>query len=279
MGTSAAIPGETRFFGSTFDYNGVYGLNLGGGGAFSLHGVTATANTSEGLYANAVKLGSFELNVEANGGSSGNQVTLTTLKGFSINSLNMTVISSGTGKGVNVVNCQNGKIVTYSTNSSTAGAGYKDFVFDNNSNRISIEDYYTDDGTSRYTLGTGGGHEVKRGAQYLTSQGKSVDVESISSGDFTPDATAYNVFELTYTAAITANIAAPTISTAYDDGKEITIMVYNNSGGVIAISFGGAYLTDGTWASPADGKRKIAKFSYNSAANKWLQIGTFSGDI
>jgi hypothetical protein len=94
----------------------------------------------------------------------------------------------------------------------------------------------------------------------------------------TPDAEAGSWQTVTVTDGVAFTVNAPSNPPGAAQTAELTIEVYNNSGGAIgAITWNAAYLfAAGAWANPANGKRRFARFEYNGAA--WVCTSVAAGD-
>jgi hypothetical protein len=277
---SAGIPGETRFFGGSYDNNDV-GIDLAGGGAWSLHGTTCSFNTHEGIKANGVYFRGYELQIEANGTSSGNSATFTSCSAAIIVGAQCGPIAGCTGIGLAFVSCVACKIESYIGNGSAAGIGYVDFSFATSS-RCTAENYVSADSVDRFALGSGGGHLVHRGSSWQTSQNVAQQVISSSTtGTDTFDATKYDSFMSTRTASgITRNIAFPNpFSDAYNAGQRVAIHIYNNSAGATTTSWDGLFHLAGAWVDPAAGKTRAIWFEYNGTRGGYWELGRSAADI
>lgn len=94
-------------------------------------------------------------------------------------------------------------------------------------------------------------------------------------GPFTPSTANGPFQELRMTTAGAVTVNQPTGAAA---GRELLLVVFNDSGGAITVTFNAAYLTTG-YTDPANGKRRSARFAYNPTAGVWIQIGDWSGDL
>ncbi len=77
----------------------------------------------------------------------------------------------------------------------------------------------------------------------------------------------------TISAITTMTIGAPTNPLK---GTRVSLMIYNNSGGVLTTTFDAAFVTS-VPGNPANGKFKTAMFQYDGA--HWIQQGAWSGDM
>ena len=273
---TGGIPGETRFFGGTFNSNGTRGIRLQGGGTFSLHGVTCTTNTNEGLYVDGVSFYAFDLQLEANTQSSlaGDQAMISTHAPV-ILGCTITVAASSTGKGLNFVGAFSPQVYGLKTNSTagSVGAAYKDVYVDDACRTATLCGYLSADFLPRIYLGSLGGHNVHNGQQWFTGQSRGQD----SAAATAPDARSCDSFQFAATGA-TLNIGNPLRNSSYHEGQRIAITVYNNSGGALTLTWGTDYLM-AAFAAPANGKRKSILFEWQGGISKWVQIGSASPDL
>ena len=274
---SGGLPGEVRVFGSTFDDNDI-GLDLSGGGNFSLHGVTASYNTNDGIKATGVGLRAYEFQLEVNG----NPATLANLQAPVLSGVVVGVKPGATGIGLSFMGTRGAIVTSFTTNSSVAGAGYRDFAFDDSTSGSEVTGYMPDDGTDRFSLGSLGGHVVRRGATWQTSQqhGQQV-VSSAVSGTDAFDATRYDSFLSTRTApGITRTIRWPTpFNNAYHNGQRVTIEVYNASTGATATVWNSVFHLAGAWVDPSAGKTRTITFEWNNVRGGFFELSRSAADI
>lgn len=273
------LPGETRFYGGTFNSAGNRGIHLEGGGAFSLHGVTCTTNGNEGLYVYGVNISAFELQMEANSQNSlaGDQATIATVMAV-IHGCSLGVRAGATGKGLKFVGSFAPQVHGLVTNSAVSGAGYYDIYFDDACRVGTVTSYVSSDSVNRIYLGALGGHVVHSGQQWFTGQSRGQIAYAVTNTTTTaPDARKADSFQFNTTSA-TLNIGSPSRNLGYHEGQQITITVYNNSGGALTVNWGADYQMT-AFAPPANNKRKTILFEWQGAILKWLQAGAASGDL
>lgn len=92
---------------------------------------------------------------------------------------------------------------------------------------------------------------------------------SISSGTYTPDGKIGTHF---ITASGSFTLGAPT---GAEDGREITIIIRNTSGGAITVTFNAVYAKNG-YTDPGNGLRTSAKFQFLTTPNSWVQVNAWS---
>lgn len=99
-------------------------------------------------------------------------------------------------------------------------------------------------------------------------------VDLVDGATVTTDASAGDYF------ALQAAGAARTLSnpTNPSQGQRITYQIWNNSGGVLTITWDGAFKFAG-WVDPANGKVRTITFVYYSSFGQWIQDGTVSPDL
>lgn len=90
---------------------------------------------------------------------------------------------------------------------------------------------------------------------------------------YTPNPSVYSLHRLAITATGTTTIAAPTPLAANRSGVSQTFVVYNNSGGVVALSWNAAYLKRENLRDPLDGERCLYDFRRHSS-DGWLLVAT-----
>jgi len=91
----------------------------------------------------------------------------------------------------------------------------------------------------------------------------------------TINASAGNFAKITVTNGTAFTLAAPTNVVA---GQWLTLDIVNSSGGAMgAITWNAVWLKDGSYANPANGKRRTGQFYYDGS--NWIQVGTWSGDL
>lgn len=279
---AGGLPGETRLYGCTFSENDI-GIDLGGGGGFSLHGVSASYNVNEGLKATSVLLRVYELVLEVNGTASGNQATITTCNVTILNGLIVNVKSGSTGNGFSFVGCFAAIITGYVANSSVGGAGYNDFRFDDATSRCIVESYIPDDGTDRYSLGAFGGHAIRRGNSWQTGQSHAQQVFTPTQfADVTIDAVHYDSALIRVTVAAGFNtIKAPTMygTTTYHQGQRLTLHAWNDTAGACTMGFEALFHLAGAFTNPAAGKTRTITFEWDATRQIWVEMSRAAADI
>lgn len=278
--SGSGLPGETRSYGCTFNVNAV-GVQISGGGQFSFYGLTATQNTNQGLAATGVGLSIVDANIEINGAAYSEQITLTSLTGATIIGLNMTVNPASTAIGVNMVSCLWVHIIRFSSNFSTAGAGYRDFVFADTSSRCVVDEYSPDDFIGNFTIGVGGGHIVRQGGAWLSAQTHAQQsATSTTTETVTFNATRYDSFLSTITVASqTVTIGNPTMGNAHHNGQRITVHTYNNTAGTASWLWGAQWHLAGAWVNPAAGKTRTITFEWDATRAGFYEVGRSAADI
>lgn len=115
--------------------------------------------------------------------------------------------------------------------------------------------------------------EVESEGQWAKSSAKTTTLTT--SGSYTPDTAAgvYHRIAINATGAFAVN--APTGAA---DGRELELDIYNVSGGVATVTLNAAYASAG-FTSPADSKRRTARFRYHATSGAWMLIGAWSPDI
>jgi len=274
------IPGETRFYGCTFNVNN-RGVDISGGGQFSFHGLTATQNTNEGLLATAVGLSGVDFNFELNGGTGllGRQVALDSVTGAILTGIAMQVTPGATGKGIQLINCLWVHIVRFGTNYTAGGSGWVDFFFEDTSNRCIVDGYSPDNFGGAYTLGSGGGHVVRQGGAWLTNQTHSQ--QSLTGGvTHTFDARRADSFlSQTTVESTTVTIDIPTISTNFHHGQRVTVHCFNNTAGTASWSWHSIWHLAGAWVNPAAGKTRTIMFEYDGTRAGFYEVARSAADI
>jgi hypothetical protein len=288
VGNSGGIPGETRFYGCTFDAADDRGIHLEGGGTFGLFGVTSSYNANEGLYVDGVNFAAFDLQLERNdeGASGAGDQALIQAIGPIISRCTMTVIPGATGNGLKLVSTFGAQIHGLVSNSSAAGTGYNDIYVDDACRTATISSYFADDFAERVYLGSHlplvalGGHVHRTGRQWFTGQSHAQIAAPLNSGTpVEPDARKADSFIFAVgsgSAAVT--IANPLRDIGYHDGQRLLITVANDSGGAITVTWGAEYLMS-AYTAPANAKRKTILFEWQGPASKWVQIGAASPDL
>ncbi len=126
---------------------------------------------------------------------------------------------------------------------------------------------YSDAGVGTFIRdGTGGRKERYAFQSFTLANG------ATATPDFT---TAENLRLVVNGAAVT--LAAPS-GVAPDVAVELSIDIFNNTGGGITVTFNGAYHKAG-YTDPAAGKRTTARFLYDPISAYYVQIGAWSPDI
>lgn len=95
-----------------------------------------------------------------------------------------------------------------------------------------------------------------------------------------PNASVASYFELTTGSTVGAarTFAAPTSAPGYQfQTQEITISIFNNTGGAITTTWNANYLLAGAWVDPAAGKRRLVTFLYNGV--NWIEKTRSAADI
>jgi hypothetical protein len=278
----SGIPGETRFYGCSFNAN-LLGIDLSGGGRFSYFGLTCSNNTIYGFKASGVSVVGTDLQLEANGPIDGDQMYLTSLQSSSFTGILITTISNGTGNGIYTDGTSFMlRFHGVNTNSSVTGAGYYDINFSDSTSRCEITGYVSNDFINRIFLGVGGGHVVHNANAWASGQSHSQQTISLASGNATPNAILYDDILVTVTGAATITVTNPTMSSdglSYHAGQILVFEFYNNSGGSIGINFGGFYALAGAITPPANGKRRTIQFHWNANANLWVELSRSAADI
>lgn len=95
------------------------------------------------------------------------------------------------------------------------------------------------------------------------------DNGNVGAATLTPDLTKGHYHRVTCTAA-TITIAAPTGGQGVD-GEVFRILIRNNSGGAVTITWNGAFQQAAT--APASTKYRVLEFIYDTTLSKWVQSG------
>lgn len=265
---TGGLPGELRMFGCHAWTNSGAGLDLAGGGLYSLHGVSVNSNGGAGLLANAVRLSAFDLNFEVNGSSSGDQAVITNCTGPRFYATSMTTKPGSTGTGIRFVGSQSIRLDGLSTDSGAGGAGYMDLHFDDASSRYQIDDYSSNDFVNRIRHSPYGGAVQREGGRWFTGQTRSTSSQSTSvAATITPDARLVDEHRVTVTGAggIILTMANPLTPLAFGSGQRFTYEIFNNSSGAITCNWGGVFLLAGAWVNPAAGKTRRIEFVWNDS--------------
>lgn len=284
-GNNGGIPGETRMYGCTFDFNDI-GIDLAGGGSWSLHGVTATENEHEGIKATAVFLRCFDVQLETNSQAdlAGNKMTITNCFMPQFYGIVCTGWVDETGIGLAFVSCTAPIVSGFYTNTlSNVGAGYRDLSFDTSS-RGTLDGYWPGGSAGeRLELGTLGRHVIRRGGEHLTSRNHPVQtVSSSSTGTDTMDADRYDTLLSRRTAAsITRTIAwpSPWAAAVAHEGQRVTVLVWNDSAGTTTTAWNGVWHLAGSWVDPAAGKVRSITFEFNSTINGYVETSRSVADM
>lgn len=256
---NGGIPGETRMFGCTFDDCDV-GIDISGGGKWSLHGITASYNTAHGLKANGVYLVVNEMQFEADG------PVVALFENLRCPVLTGITSSGGAGDtiGLSFVACNKVLLMGFNVNSTTADAGYKDFVFDSSTFDSQVLGYHQVDDTPRYTLGTGG-NVLRDGNTWYSGQAHARKVYS-SSDDGTDDLAVceYDSFVSRRTVASKSrHIRWPTVQpNGRGAGQRVTITIDNASEGTTTTTWDDVWHMAGPWTDPAAGKLRTITFEW-----------------
>lgn len=114
-----------------------------------------------------------------------------------------------------------------------------------------------------------------------TSKNSSTTTTSTTNTSYTP-----NVLTATYHRIVINSIGAFTINTpigGVNDGQELELDIYNDSGGSITVTFStgsvGSFYSSSGYTDPANGKRKTARFRYHAVDGRWIQIGAWTPDM
>lgn len=270
---SGGIPGETRIYGGYFAYNAI-GLDLGGGGHNSLHGVSASYNTVNDLKNNGAEIEVFEFQAEMGGAPLGtDRILIQDCASPTFIGLLISPAAGATGNGIKFENVLSPYIHKLRSNSQVAAAGYKDIRFDNGTTRGTITGYWSNDFITRVDLGTGGGHYFARGDQKVTGTTHPRQSTVVTAyADIQIDARVADTFLVTFNGpGDSCGVGNPIRNQSYHDGQRINFIFKNATGAALtAINWFGDYLVNFT--PPANGKVRAVSFEYVDSLGKWVQI-------
>lgn len=260
------LPGETRLYGCVFNVCDV-GIDLAGGGHFALFGVSSSYNVNEGIKANGVGLVIDDLHMEANdagGSSAASKAVFTSLRAPVINGITTGCDTGDTGIGLEFASCIGVTVNRAYFESTSAGAGYRDFSFATSS-RCTMNGYMNNDDVDRFALGTEGGNVVHRGNSWQSAQHHALqEISSAVDGTDDPNLILYDTFVSKRTASgKTRNIRFPTNwNDGYRNGHRVTFFIYNASGGATTTTWDSFWGLSGAWTDPGAGKMRSISFEY-----------------
>jgi hypothetical protein len=270
----AGLCGETRFFAGYYAFNDI-GLDIGGGGHNSIHGVSCSYNTTHDFKNDGADLEVFELHCE--GGPTvplaSERILIKNCVAPAFFGVLLTIQTGHTGAGMKFESVLTPYINKLRTNSSVAGVGYKDIKFDSGCTRGAVLNYWPDDFVFRYDFGAVGGNLLQNGAARYTGVGNPRQSFTVTSTTgIQPDARTAEAFYVLFTGGLGCTVANPFTEAAYFDGQTIRFTFKNSTGGALSsgITFGSAYL--GGITAPADTKVRTIAFEYVEALAKWVKL-------
>lgn len=278
---TGGLPGETRLFGGYYSYNDI-GLDLGGGGHNSLHGVSSSYNTTHDIKNDGADFEAFEIQCESASTSALNadKILLANCTSPMINGALLNIRAGATGSGIKCESVLSPYINKLRTNSAVADAAFKDIRFDNSTTRGTVLNYWPNDFVFRYDFGTGGGTVFSNGGARYSGNGAPRESFTVTSYALvSPNAKTADTFTITFNGPGTGcEINNPAINSAYQDGQVIRFTFINNSGGALSSGINLYSLFRGTVTAPANGFVRTASFEWNEALAKWVKQYE-SGDL
>jgi hypothetical protein len=118
----------------------------------------------------------------------------------------------------------------------------------------------------------------QNGAMTLAGRVMTAKATPAYSASITPDASAANWQTITVTNSTAFTINAPTNAPSSSQTEELTIEIFNNSGGAMGvITWNGAFiLVGGAFTNPASTKRRYIRFEWNGA--NWVETNRAGAD-
>lgn len=110
----------------------------------------------------------------------------------------------------------------------------------------------------------------------LVSRGDALGYNRVTNvSTYAPDAFEYKHHVVLLTSVSTLTIDAPTNATS---GREIDLVIWNNTGGAITVTFNAAFKVGG-YSNPATGFRATARFVYDPNSTAWIQVGAWATNV